>query len=143
MEQITKEETIKHLKEMLRQKNDLIENMENEIKKLKNKTEKCDACGKDFQCGTESPYHKIVQCVFCGNLQTRSAAKNEPAPTGTGKKVIDEVVLDIKARSDMVEKKYGTPLRTFNGRNAMMDLYQELLDSVMYAKQVLMEMEDK
>lgn len=74
---------------------------------------------------------------------TRSAAKNEPAPTGTGKKVIDEVVLDLKARSDMGEKKYGTPLRTFNGRNAMMDLYQELLDSVMYAKQVLMEMEDK
>ena len=35
MEQITKEETIKHLKEMLRQKNDLIENMENEIKQLK------------------------------------------------------------------------------------------------------------
>ena len=73
---------------------------------------------------------------------TRSAAKNEPAPTGTGKKVIDEVVLDLNARSDMGEKKYGTPLRTFNGRNAMMDLYQELLDSVMYAKQVLMEMED-
>lgn len=74
---------------------------------------------------------------------TRSAAKNEPSPTGTGKKVIDEVVMDIKARSCMGEKKYGTPLRTFNGRNAMMDLYQELLDSVMYAKQVLMEMEDK
>ena len=76
-------------------------------------------------------------------IAERSAAKNEPAPTGTGKKVIDEVVLDLKSRSDMGEKKYGTPLRTFNGRNAMMDLYQELLDSVMYAKQVLMEMEDK
>ena len=73
----------------------------------------------------------------------RYAAKNEPAPTGTGKKVIDEVVMDLKARSCMGEKKYGTPLRTFNGRNAMIDLYQELLDCVMYAKQVLMEMEDK
>ena len=35
MEQITKEETIKHLKEMLRQKNDLIENMENELNEWK------------------------------------------------------------------------------------------------------------
>lgn len=91
----------------------------------------------------------LRECGPCfGNMlepksDQRQATKKEPAPKGTGKKVINEVVMDLKARSCMGEKKYGTPLRTFNGRNAMMDLYQELLDSVMYAKQVLIEMEDK
>ena len=37
MEQITKEETIKHLKEMLRQKNDLIENMEKDLNEWKDR----------------------------------------------------------------------------------------------------------
>ena len=75
--------------------------------------------------------------------ENRKAAQNEPEPKGFGTIVLYEVIKDINARSKMGEKKYGTPLRIFNGRNAMMDFYQELLDCVMYVKQVLMEMEDK
>lgn len=38
-------------------------------------------------------------------------------------------------------KKYGTHLRTFNGRNAYHDFMQELVDALMYATQLNMELQ--
>jgi uncharacterized membrane protein len=37
-------------------------------------------------------------------------------------------------------QKYGVPLHTFNGRIAFDDLLQELVDAVMYANQMRLEM---
>lgn len=68
-----------------------------------------------------------------------NAAENQQAPTGNGEIVLNGVIEDLVARSDSGTKKYGTPLRVFNGRSAMMDLYQEILDAAMYVKQHLME----
>ena len=65
--------------------------------------------------------------------------KNEPMPKGNGTVVIDEVISDLSKRSEMGKNKYGTLLKTNNGRNSLMDLYQELLDACMYIKQKLME----
>ncbi len=42
-------------------------------------------------------------------------------------------------RAEFGEKKYGTKLRVLNGRDATYDLYQELLDAIMYAMQARME----
>lgn len=39
------------------------------------------------------------------------------------KPVIDLVVKDLKERSKAGEKKYGTKLQVFNGRNGLHDLY--------------------
>jgi len=63
----------------------------------------------------------------------------EPPPTGNGKKVLDEVVNDLTVRAEVGKGKYGTYLRTNNGRNALVDAYQEALDLCMYLKQKLME----
>lgn len=46
-------------------------------------------------------------------------------------------------RADFGKDKYGTFLRTGNGRNALVDAYQEALDLCMYLKQLLMEQEEK
>ena len=56
-----------------------------------------------------------------------------------GKKVLDEVLKDLTLRAETGKEKYGTYLRTDNGRDAMVDCYQEILDAAMYIKQKLME----
>lgn len=72
-------------------------------------------------------------------MDSFNAVKGEPAPTGDGTDVTNLVVDDITARSAAGEKKYGTRLKTFNGRNALVDAYQEALDLVMYLRQRIEE----
>ena len=75
------------------------------------------------------------------NETTCLAATPQPSPTGEGKVVVDCVLEDIRARAEMGREKYGTYLRTHNGRDALWDLYQELIDAVMYLRQKLLEEE--
>ena len=84
------------------------------------------------------------------------AADAQTKPTGDGAIILDAVLAqlsnmtsvsslpfaayeplraDLLARAEMGLKKYGTKLRAQNGRSAMLDLYQEILDAVMYAQQ--------
>jgi hypothetical protein len=49
------------------------------------------------------------------------------------------VLGDLKARRKEGIKKYGIELQTNNGRDALVDGYQELLDAVMYLTQASME----
>lgn len=70
-----------------------------------------------------------------------SAAKPEPEPTGNGEIVLFEVMQDLINRAQVGKEKYGTYLRTQNGRNALNDALQEALDLVMYLKQAIMERE--
>lgn len=46
---------------------------------------------------------------------------------------------DLQARHERGLRTYGTPLMTENGRDCLMDLYQEALDGIMYATQYYME----
>ena len=56
-----------------------------------------------------------------------------------GEIILDKVIQDLKGRSVKGEKKYGMKLRTGNGRNALLDAYQEALDLTMYLAQAIME----
>ena len=67
------------------------------------------------------------------------ATKKQKTPTGNGADVTEQVINDLEARSVVGKKKYGTVLRTNNGRDALTDLYQELLDACCYMRQELME----
>ncbi len=89
------------------------------------------------------------------------AIKYEPAPIGDGEEVwsliVDDfrdpwleiewgsneirhqLLLDIEQRKDVGAEKYGTLLKTNNGRDALIDLYQEMLDVVQYGRQHLAE----
>lgn len=66
----------------------------------------------------------------------------EPLPCKGKIDVLPEVIRDLKERELFGIKKYGTPLQVNNGRNALIDAYQEALDLVMYLKQKLLEDEN-
>lgn len=68
---------------------------------------------------------------------------DQPPPTPNARPSIQSLV-----RADLVEReqvgigRYGMPLRAFNGRNGLVDLYQELLDACCYVRQVIAEGEE-
>jgi len=67
---------------------------------------------------------------------------NEPEPASTRnthRAVWDSVMDDIRERDELGEQKYGTRLQAHNGRNPLIDAYQEALDLVVYLKQAIQE----
>ena len=70
------------------------------------------------------------------------ASKREPMPIVGKTDVLPEVIKDLQSRDKIGTQKYGTTLQTHNGRNSLMDAYQEALDLVMYLKQALIEQEN-
>lgn len=73
------------------------------------------------------------------DIFNRNAAKEQPQPSGDGKPVIQEVIQDILAREQKGIQTYGTTLKTNNGRDSLLDAYQEVLDLAIYLKQKIME----
>ena len=67
------------------------------------------------------------------------ATRNEPAPKGTGADIARLVQQDIERRAEAGEKTYGERLTANNGRNALVDAYQEALDLCMYLRQQIEE----
>jgi hypothetical protein len=66
--------------------------------------------------------------------------KPEPAPVHNDSRPIWELVVeDMQARDHAGRQKYGTPLQAHNGRDPLVDLYQELLDAVVYLRQAIEE----
>lgn len=53
--------------------------------------------------------------------------------------VHDQVAQDIAARGELGKRRYGTKLQPFNGRNALQDAYEEMLDAAVYLKQRMIE----
>ncbi len=96
----------------------------------------------------------------------RRAATHEPPPTMDGPVILETAVRIVEGRAkqeqsrgnptthddlmlvsraltlraEMGKAKYGTYLRANNGRNALVDLYQELLDALMYSQQCMEEL---
>jgi len=52
------------------------------------------------------------------------------------------LVDDLQARAKLGLQRYGTLLMTHNGRDALADLYQELLDALMYLTQYEVECDE-
>jgi NTP pyrophosphatase (non-canonical NTP hydrolase) len=68
------------------------------------------------------------------------ATTPEPAPQPNTSRPIWELVQeDMRSRDAAGRAKYKTPLQAFNGRDADVDLYQELLDAVVYQRQKIEE----
>jgi hypothetical protein len=55
--------------------------------------------------------------------------------------VWDLVIKDMHGRDKEGRAKYGTPLQPFNGRDVLIDAYQEALDLVVYLRQAIYERE--
>lgn len=63
----------------------------------------------------------------------------QPKPTGRGADIARLVQQDIESRAKKGEKTYGERLKPNNGRNALIDAYQEALDLAMYLRQAIEE----
>jgi hypothetical protein len=64
--------------------------------------------------------------------------QEQPIPNDS-KAIWDLVKKDIEDRNEAGIKKYGTPLQAFNGRDSLIDAYQEALDLVVYLRQAIEE----
>jgi hypothetical protein len=65
---------------------------------------------------------------------------DEPPPTRNDWPAIQDLVMaDVAKRKEQGITKYGTALQPHNGRDALVDLYQELLDACQYIRQLLFE----
>lgn len=58
---------------------------------------------------------------------------------GTGPEVFALVREDLAVRASVGMETYGVRLRCFNGRDALWDLYEELLDACVYIRQRIEE----
>lgn len=64
----------------------------------------------------------------------------EPSPIPNQSTPIWELVIkDMQDRDHIGRAKYGTPLQAHNGRNALIDAYQEALDLAVYLRQLIEE----
>lgn len=84
--------------------------------------------------------HKACQgCSDCFCHQPNLSAP-EPTPTkGQGTPIQVMVIADMPDRMRVGLERYGTYLYPGNGRDALVDLYQELLDAVNYTRQQIEE----
>lgn len=64
----------------------------------------------------------------------------QPSPTpSAGPNCWDLVIADMRERDQFGRAKYGTPLQPFNGRDPLVDAYQEVLDLAVYLRQAIEE----
>lgn len=81
---------------------------------------------------------KTIYCWLAGTalfLRRGSMADDERVRATT----CQALVTDIHLRAEMGKKKYGVRLHTNNGRDALLDAYQEILDALSYIRQELEE----
>ena len=85
-----------------------------------------------------SHYAELIQQ---DELEMFNAAKREPDPVTPvdEPRVIDLVAEDLRIRAEEGRKKYGCYLYANNGREALIDAYQEVLDLAMYLRQRIKE----
>ena len=66
----------------------------------------------------------------------------EPEPNDSKGDVWKLVIGDMIDRRSSGITKYGKPLQTHNGRNSLVDAYQEILDAAVYLRQKIQEDKD-
>lgn len=69
--------------------------------------------------------------------------KQPAAKPNNGPCVWDLVFTDMRERDQMGQRKHGTRLQANNGRDALVDAYQEALDLVVYLRQTILERDGK
>ena len=89
----------------------------------------------------------ITRLRRLGAIFTPHPDWEQPKPT-EGKELVAphardffESVLEQQSAKGLA--KYGTPLKTFNGRNPLLDLLGELVDAVVYCSQAILEQRAK
>lgn len=107
----------------------------------------CPYCDAHYLVSEDFPLNAEC-CMNCGfsdpdaSLRLWREATVPLTSVSTSVSVVDiqtQVQADIETRRQFGISKYGTGLMPHNGRRALVDLYDELLDAVMYCKQLMVE----
>ncbi len=82
----------------------------------------------------------MVNDAISSNQLNLNSEEPEPTKNPNGEVYIwDLVIKDMRQRDAIGVKRYGTRLEPFNGRNALVDAYQEVLDLAVYLRQKIYE----
>ncbi len=97
----------------------------------------------DWQESRYAVHHARPIRVFTSRLYGNppglaTLAQSMPVKTG-GPAIIDLVISDLLDRDEAGTKQYGDRLRPHNGRDALVDAYQEALDLANYLRQAIHE----
>lgn len=71
-------------------------------------------------------------------LDMATCQQSRPVPNSSVS-IWDLVIKDMRRRDDFGRKKYGTPLQCGDGRDHLIDAYQEALDLCVYLRQEIEE----
>ena len=84
---------------------------------------------------------EVVNNVFIQE-PTKQRPGDQPLPVHTGGEAIQDLVIqDIEDRKRIGLERYGTLLQAHNGRDSLLDAYEEAIDLSLYLKQALVERE--
>jgi len=76
--------------------------------------------------------------IFTAAPRPSRASTPEPPPKPTGGRPVWELVIeDMLEREREGRRKYGAPLQAGNGRDPLVDAYQEALDLAVYLRQAI------
>jgi hypothetical protein len=73
------------------------------------------------------------------DMEENKQVQEQPAPVSGKGDIWKLVFADMEARREQGIERYGVPLQIHNGRDALMDAYQEALDLVVYLRQAIEE----
>lgn len=74
--------------------------------------------------------------------KVKTRPEDQPLPIGNDlPHTHDLAAEDLASRKKLGVSRYGQPLQPCNGRDAVQDLYEEVLDAAAYAAQVTWELE--
>ena len=76
------------------------------------------------------------------NKKKTMSTKEKPPKKNKEKAIWDLVIRDMKERDKVGQKRYGTRLQPFNGRNSPVDALQEFYDLIAYTRQWVIEREE-
>jgi hypothetical protein len=75
-------------------------------------------------------------------MRWRVNTNPDPRPTD-GVAIVDLVMADMADRKRLGVSRYGMPLQAHNGRDALLDAYEEALDLAIYLRQAIAERDDR
>lgn len=99
----------------------------------------CERCGCALAGGADSCPRDVRDAL----VPPCPVADQPPPVPSDGAAVWPLVIGDMRERDRVGRARYGTPLRAFNGRDALVDAYQEALDLAVYLRQAIAERDAK
>ena len=97
-----------------------------------------------YEGGQEEEIQEIVdsigQMIRVGSV----AVDNQPAPLQepVGVDIGELVISDLRKRIEYGKGKYGVSLHSHDGRDTLVDAFQEALDLALYLRKVIVERDD-